>query len=441
MYSDKARGGVMAGEREEISKELEALIELREKLQRQVDSTDRSKAEQRPVIYQQLKERFHDWSEERIQRKLEIELSYFDNEKKLALNEIDYINRDIRNLQKTPQKIYQDAILTIETDVLIPKKLVALESQKSLSGDAIRFTAQGNNVHFIQFVTHQFVDTMEEMPKWEAPARYFTMNPTKPQWRVDAVSEWANNENLPLPFYERHGAHELSPTELKIYDEPGTTVNENERLIFVTFLIKDNQPIYQVRWSRQYNEKGEQFYQIDSPKQIEQLPDWALLVIKEDIYQTNREFPMESEEPYVPLKYRLPASLDRRVDRRSQNTRGFQRSLKDSFLPANQDWGVRSICAHLFEQDNHATFFKFTKYRVPYPSLLKTFGVNEKKVTGPKVAKILDRLHHNNETEKAVALGKQFCDWANVHHRHFNTDEVVSFIKQYETVNANKLTR
>jgi hypothetical protein len=65
--------------------------------------------------------------------------------------------------------------------VLIPSQNVALESQKSIAGDTIQFIATGNNIHFMQFVTHQYCDKAG----WSHHENFHIIDPKHLNWRVD----------------------------------------------------------------------------------------------------------------------------------------------------------------------------------------------------------------------------------------------------------------
>lgn len=419
----------MSGERQETSK-LAALIQKRDECQRQCDELDQAKEARRLTIYDETRAEHPNWPEERVIRYSDVQLRKFDSKKDFLIIEIDAITKKIHDLQKPTVCVYQDEQLMIETEVVIPDDKVALQSLKSVFGDAIRFTGYGSDVHFIQFVTHQFVESTSGNLRWGKPKSNYMTNLMEPRWRVDTAVDEHDIKTLPLPFYELYGVYDRNPNALSIYDEPGTTMMRTERAVFATFLINDDKPLYEIRWSRQYDLSGKLVYQIGTPHRINKLPDWALLVIKEDIYQTN------SHQANAVLKYQLPPGLDREVEVKKQTSSAFKRALFKSFLPADNSWWVKRSYPRLF-QPHQFVFFA----PVPYPSLLKRFGLTEQKVTGPKVAEVVKTLHSNNEIEKAIELARQFCDWAKSYQRHFNLAPLQELIKQYEAVNSNQVTK
>ncbi len=287
------------------------------------------------TMRQQLVE--DEWSEERITRRLAIERERNSGTINLYKSNIEALKKELEPGKLPKVECYSDNLIII-TGASIPLEFVALESQKSVGGDAIKFIASGEDVHFIQFVTHQFPDLANcdnNMGKvvWQNIGSFYTTNTQKPCWRVDGAASSKDFDKKPEPYYDSHGVHEREKGKLVIYDEPGTTMyHQAERIVFTTFLIKKNQPICEVQWSRQYDQNGALFYCVGNIKAVDKLPDWAILVIKEDCFKSNSD--LSGEE----LKYTLVPELDREIQSNVMVTNEFLQELSNSFLPPPANW-------------------------------------------------------------------------------------------------------
>ena len=180
----------------------------------------------------------------------------------------------------TATTVFNDQHIMIETGVDI--SAVSVSSIRTLT-NAIKITAQTRDeVHFVQFVTHQYPDlfsfnmSREASFQWcEVDKGYMTDNVT-PKWKLDIVYESLSSTNFNTTiYYEEKGACEKRADFTAMMDYPGGMfAPEEERFVFCTFIVVNSQVTHLVKWSKQFNEQRKEFYSVDC-KACDALPYWA----------------------------------------------------------------------------------------------------------------------------------------------------------------------
>jgi hypothetical protein len=163
--------------------------------------------------------------------------------------------------------------------------------------NAIRFgikTTQNDNVHFLQFVTrqHAWIDTFENFSNTQPEFLVqpgFTSNDAQPEWKVDVIDQ------ATTPYYNHGGAYSIEKNWYFIYDEPDLCF-DTERVVFCTFLIKDNEIFRKILWSRQnvVMPDGENLRQVYSIISVacDHLPTWALSTLQN--FLANKQLPEDN---------------------------------------------------------------------------------------------------------------------------------------------------
>lgn len=168
--------------------------------------------------------------------------------------------------------------------------------------NSIKICVNSSNVHFIQFVTRLTPDKFAFKKLEGAPQRWiselstisgsyhYMTDANNPRWKVDVTSD---SESC---YYDEKGAYKVDGNLSAMYDCPGGLYEPiEERAIFCTFIVIDNQVTHKVKWSKQYNMSNESFYSVDV-QSCQRLPDWAIKTILEDYNKINKKTFKMSEE-------------------------------------------------------------------------------------------------------------------------------------------------
>ena len=157
---------------------------------------------------------------------------------------------------------------------------------------------------------------------------------TNPRWKVDVTP---TSETC---FYDEEGVHTRDDHVTAMYDCPGGAFEpEEERAVFCTFIIVNDQVTHKVQWSKQNNTQEEAFYTV-VVNPCTRLPDWAIQSIIEDYNAINQR------------TFHLPEALATPQDPNASRET-LDRQAKEDFLPHPDEWLTRKIFEKLFQTSEH----------------------------------------------------------------------------------------
>lgn len=261
-----------------------------------------------------------------------------------------------------PTTLYVDDILKVEVGVDMRTE-VSTDNQhvhRDLT-NSIKIIANSGEGRFIQFVTHLVPDMFaygndNNVIQWETDMiEYipcYMKDSLNPRWKVDTASDTC--------FYDDSGAHIRTVTQTSMYDCPGGTYEPpEERSVFCTFSIINNQVTHKVKWSKQCDEERRIFYTVEVQR-CEKLPLWALKTLLEDYKQTNGK----SNEHKI---YKLPDMLRQgyQFEYLSSAEIADEEARKD-FLQPPDNWITIKKFPALFQPKLTHECFKQTERTIAY---------------------------------------------------------------------------
>lgn len=223
--------------------------------------------------------------------------------------------------------------------------------------NGVEITALGQNCHFIQFITKQYSEDGETLsnlgpnymvekdtPRWAVDCvdrvKFDTKNTMSPSTFKMQFKSSPDDFNPPYsPYYEDGGAAFKGEDKLVMFDQPERST-EDERVIFATFLIENNQATKIILWSKEYinthSEEPEMVYTCHGIKNIDAFPQWAIKAMQ-DQYQTNGVFKGFIDKQYLSMNFNdaLAQILNKEPLLKSEDE---LRSLKDSFPQPPSNW-------------------------------------------------------------------------------------------------------
>lgn len=189
-----------------------------------------------------------------------------------------------------PVVVYSDQRIEVSVGVDIRSTDEGLDTtgheHRADLSNAIKITANSPNAHFIQFVTALVPDIYGykhgEGLHWDSEADpYYMNNLNNPRWKVDVTEESSTC------FYDEGGMKKCTATQTSMYDYPGGIFELiEERMIFCTFVIIDQQVSHKVKWSKQFDVNEREFYMVEVFP-CSTLPEWAIKTVIEDYNNTN----------------------------------------------------------------------------------------------------------------------------------------------------------
>lgn len=255
------------------------------------------------------------------------------------------------NQKETAVTVYDDKKVKVETGVNANQEIKGLKFNRELH-NCIKMTAFSRNAHFLQFVTRQVPDlfTFEESNGktllWQVVEPYYMTDSITPRWKVDATPK--------TYFYEEGGLRSpVAENFVSIYDYPGGNFEPiEERAIFCTFVIIDEQISHLVKWSKQNNVQEEEFYDVEVRLWNRPLPFWAIRILTAHCF--SESIPL----PNIIIPKDLAASKEKSEEEMSEDARV-------DFLQPHKSW-ITFI--------KYPTLFLQVAYREKLEEIFNTVG-------------------------------------------------------------------
>ncbi len=222
---------------------------------------------------------------------------------------------------------YEDAVLKVETGIDlrvekgadVPKEYIARDLSDSIKM-SVKTPGPATEVRFIQFVTRLFPNLFSYnesgriTKEWEDIGKHYTTDLRNPHWKIDVP------EKSVEPYYLRNKG-ELCTI---LYDNPGGASEPlEERSVFCTYVIVDNQVTHQIKWSKQVDMARKHFYVVEVDPACRQLPDWAIAEITRNYNGINER------------SFALPPELVRATDLTDDQLR---EQASTDMLPPPREW-------------------------------------------------------------------------------------------------------
>ena len=200
--------------------------------------------------------------------------------------------------EELSQIIYHDECIEVKigVDIKTDPDLMGsgIKYHRNLD-NCIKIKALSPGSHFVQFVTRQVLDifTLREskggLLQWEQVDHHYMADNIAPKWKLDVVG----GESI---FYDQQGLHCKTNDFVAMYDYPGGEYEpKEERAVFCTFVIINNEISHFVQWSKQFNVDKQEFYCVNVNQAQgtlkASLPCWAIRVIQQHLAITSTDLP------------------------------------------------------------------------------------------------------------------------------------------------------
>jgi len=219
---------------------------------------------------------------------------------------------------------------------------ISQEHSGRVLSNGIKICVNSNNARFIQFATRLTPDTYTlletngkveqwytELSEYEGTYHYMK-DGYNPRWKVDVTTD-SNS-----CFYDEKGAHIRNETQSIMYDEPGGLFEPiEERSIFCTFVVINNQVTHKIRWSKQNDVNEQSFYSVDIAN-CDRLPSWAIASILRDYNKINNRI------------FELPNELAAQEESLQLTVDELNALAREDFLPPPKEWITRHQFPSLF---------------------------------------------------------------------------------------------
>jgi hypothetical protein len=291
------------------------------------------------------------------------------------------MNSQKKNIQPSNEtKIYADSKIQVNVGVDANRDL-KIDYHRTLN-NCIKITAFANDAHFIQFVTRQVPDffTFEQTHKetliWDKdPDIHYMQDSIHPRWKLDVP------QTSKTCYYDEEGLSYKTERLVSMYDYPGGDMEPRaERCIFCTFVVINSQITHLIQWSKQYDVKQNEFYDVNVRLwNNHSLPYWAIKLIQAH-YQPNAallELKEKNEKDAIQFELRRKIDLPNiisdanLVELKSKSEQEIIEEASLYFMQPHKEWLTLVQYPTLFPQILYSKTLGEVLMAVPFPSTVK----------------------------------------------------------------------